>query len=176
MWAHFFDCNKCGQRIKMVTNDMANPMRDRVGLHMSLYEEGASAYYHGAVISLLRPQDNRCTGILSYQPMEVRTEVIREVYDPNAKVTEGTMGKVTEQVWQALPEELRKKLVNVLSNTAPPQGGQGIKALAGSPKIKGVPYTYELKFLGHYGNHRCYGNKVGNKIEFTVYDPEGSLH
>ena len=93
-----------------------------------------------------------------------------------AKVMEGTLGRVTEEVWEALPEELQKKLGTVLSSSAPPQGGQGIKPLKGTPKIKGVPYTFELKFLGAYGNHRCYGNKVGSKIEFSVYDPDGSLH
>lgn len=44
MWAHYFECRVCRHRIKMVTNDIANPMRDRVGLHMSLYEVDASAY------------------------------------------------------------------------------------------------------------------------------------
>jgi|HubBroStandDraft_1064217.scaffolds.fasta_scaffold406966_1 hypothetical protein len=176
MWAHIFQCKKCEREIKMVTNEMANPMRDRVGLHSSLYDEGASAYYHGATISLLRPQDKSCIGTLSYLHERVAQEIVREVYDPNAKVTEGTLGKVTDTLWQALPDELRKKLVNVLSANAPAQGGQGIKSLAGSPKYQGVTYNYELKFLGAFGNHRCYGNKVGAKVEFTVYDPNGTLH
>jgi hypothetical protein len=92
------------------------------------------------------------------------------------KVLEGSLGKVTEGVWAALPEDLQKRLDSVLSANAPPQGGQGIKSLAGSPKFKGVNYDYELKFLGAYGNHRCYGNKDGPKVVFTVYDPDGSLH
>lgn len=94
------------------------------------------------------------------------------------KVTEGRLGKVTEELWEALPVELQKKLGTVLSSSAPPQGGQGIKQLSGAPKYKGTSYTYELKFLGAFGNHRCYGNKVdgGSKIEFSVYDPKGSLH
>jgi len=93
-----------------------------------------------------------------------------------AKVLEGSLGKVTEEVWDELPEDLQKRLATVLSASAPPQGGQGIKSLAGSPKYKGVTYDYELKFLGAYGNHRCYGNKVGAKVVFSVYDPTGSLH
>ena len=93
-----------------------------------------------------------------------------------AKVLEGRLGKVTDEVWEKLPEELQKKLGTVLSNSAPPQGGQGIKQLAGSPKYKGVSYNFELKFLGAFGNHRCYGNQDGDKVKFTVYDPNVSLH
>jgi hypothetical protein len=177
MWAHYYLCKKCNREIKMVTNEMASPMRDRVGLHSSLYSgDEASAYYHGAEFSFLRPQDQNCTGLLSYQPQKVRRELVREAYDANAKVTEGDKARVTESLWQELPVELQKKLTNVLSNNAPPRGGQGIKRLAGSPKYKGVTYNYELKFLGLFGDHRCYGNQVGNMIEFTVYDPNGSLH
>jgi hypothetical protein len=92
------------------------------------------------------------------------------------KVLEGTLGKITEDVWNALPEDLQKRLDSVLSANAPAQGGQGIKSLSGSPQYKGVKYDYELKFLGAYGNHRCYGNQDGSKILFSVYDPTGSLH
>ncbi len=91
-------------------------------------------------------------------------------------VMEGSRGKVTQDLWDILPDELQKRLDTVLSTAAPPQKGQGVKSLKGSPKYKGVAYNYELKFLGQYGDHRCYGNMVGNKVEFSVYDPNGSLH
>ncbi|MBS1643910.1 MAG: hypothetical protein JST36_02640 [Bacteroidetes bacterium] len=179
MWAHLYQCTKCNKEVKMITNSSVNPMKDRVGLHLSMYgnKDEISAYYNGAEVETFKYDKGKtCTGTLKYNFMASGYITPVEAYDPTAKILVGSVGEVTDELWEELPEDLQKRMLSVLNTTAAKQGEQGVKALTGKPKFKGVEYTYELKFLGAYGNHRCYGNKVGNLVKFTVYDPDGSLH
>lgn len=88
----------------------------------------------------------------------------------NEIVKEGKEGKVTDDLFNELPLELQKKLGTALDTIAAATGNQGVKRLTGTKTFKGKDYQYELKFLGAFGDHRCYGNKEGAKVLFEVYD------